>query len=163
MGSLEYFAFGMWQLWLDTNRFIFSLANTSLSECIYHTINLAREFHFLTAKNILKPPIIKIYQMEPFSSSLCNFKYEWKHSRQPGQSGGCKSFPINFGITSNNVAELWVVRHGLHMAWELGFRFICLEIDYTLVIHLPTSQSNPILGMSMTVFYVGTSRETMGC
>ena len=101
--------------------------------------------------------------MEPFSSSLCYFKYEWKHSRQPGQSGGWRSFPINLGITSNNVAELWVVRHGLHMAWELGFRFICLETDYTLVIHLPTSQSNPIVGMSMTVFYVGPPWETMGC
>ena len=65
MGSLEYFAFGMWQLWLDTNRFIFSQAITSLSECIYHTINLAREFHFLIAKHILKPPIIKYIKWNP--------------------------------------------------------------------------------------------------
>ena len=66
------------------------------------------------------------------------------------------------GITSNNVVKLWAIRHGLHMAWELGFRFICLEIDSTLVIHLLTSQSvihlltsqsNPIVRMSMVAFY----------
>ena len=39
------------------------------------------------------------------------------------------------------------------MAWELGYRFICLEIDSTLVIHLLTLQSNPIVGMSMVAFY----------
>ena len=49
------------------------------------------------------------------------------------------------GITSNNVAKLWAIRHGLHMAWELGYRFICLEIGSTLVIHLLTLQSNPIV------------------
>ena len=39
------------------------------------------------------------------------------------------------------------------MAWELGFRFICLEKDSTIVIHLLTSQSNPTVRMSMVAFY----------
>ena len=33
------------------------------------------------------------------------------------------------------------------------YRFVCLEIDSTLVIHLLTSQSNPTVGMSMVAFY----------
>ena len=51
-----------------------------------------------------------------------------------------KGFSINLSITSNNIAQLWVVRYGLLMAWELGFRFIYLETDSTLVIQLLTSQ-----------------------
>ena len=68
------------------------------------------------------------------------------------KANGCRVF-YKLGITSNNVAKLWAIRHGLHMAQELGFRFICLEIDSTLVIHLLTLQSNPIVGMSMVAFY----------
>ena len=64
-----------------------------------------------------------------------------------------EGFFYKLGITSNNVAKLWAIRHGRHMAWELGFRFICLEIDSTLVIHLLTSQSSLTVRVSMVAFY----------
>ena len=33
------------------------------------------------------------------------------------------------GITSNNITELEAVRQGLLLTWNLGFKFIHLEID----------------------------------
>ena len=38
-------------------------------------------------------------------------------------------FSLSMGIASNNIAELGVVRRGLLLAWDLGFKFIHLEID----------------------------------
>ena len=38
------------------------------------------------------------------------------------------------GITSNNIAELGVVREGLILAWDLGFKFIHLEINSMIVL-----------------------------
>ena len=38
------------------------------------------------------------------------------------------------GITTNNMAELGAVRQGLMLAWELGFKFIHLDIDSMTVL-----------------------------
>ena len=55
------------------------------------------------------------------------------------------------GITSNNIAELGAVCEGLLLAWNLGFRFIHLEIDSMIVLSWLTNNNdilpviNPIL------------------
>ena len=38
-------------------------------------------------------------------------------------------FSPNMGIATNNIAKLVAVRQGLLLAWELGFKFVQLEID----------------------------------
>ena len=38
------------------------------------------------------------------------------------------------GITTNNMAEVEVVRQGLMMAWDLGFKFIQLKLDSVIVL-----------------------------
>ena len=38
------------------------------------------------------------------------------------------------GITTNNMAELEAVRQGLMLAWDLGFKFIQLEMDSMIVL-----------------------------
>ena len=38
------------------------------------------------------------------------------------------------GITTNNMAELEVVHQGLMLAWDLGFKFIQLEMDSMIVL-----------------------------
>ena len=38
------------------------------------------------------------------------------------------------GLATNNMAELEVVRQGLLLALELGFKFIQLEIDSVIVL-----------------------------
>ena len=38
-------------------------------------------------------------------------------------------FSLNMDVATNNMAELEAVRQGLLLAWELGFKFIQLEID----------------------------------
>ena len=43
-------------------------------------------------------------------------------------------FSLNMGIASNNIAKLGAVRQGLILAWDLGFKFIHLEIDSMIVL-----------------------------
>ena len=38
-------------------------------------------------------------------------------------------FSLRLGLTSNNMAELAAVRQGLLVAWDMGFKFIHLELD----------------------------------
>ena len=44
------------------------------------------------------------------------------------------SFSLHLGLASNNMAELAAVRQGLAIAWALGFIFIQLELDSTIVL-----------------------------
>lgn len=43
-------------------------------------------------------------------------------------------FSLNMGIATNNMAELGAVRQGLLLVWNLGFKFIQLEIDSVTVL-----------------------------
>ena len=43
-------------------------------------------------------------------------------------------FSLNMDTATNNMAELEAVRQGLLLAWELGFKFIQLEIDSVIVL-----------------------------
>ena len=54
-------------------------------------------------------------------------------------------FSLHLGISSNNMAKLAAVRQGLILAWDMGFRFIHLELDsMTVVTWLnTTSESYP--------------------
>ena len=38
-------------------------------------------------------------------------------------------FSLSMGIASKNIAKLGAIRQGLLLAWDLGFKFIHLEID----------------------------------
>ena len=38
-------------------------------------------------------------------------------------------FSLHLGLTSNNMAELAVVHQDLILAWDMGFKFIHLELD----------------------------------
>ena len=38
-------------------------------------------------------------------------------------------FSLYLGLTSNNMAELAAIRRGLILAWDMGFKFIHLELD----------------------------------
>ena len=74
------------------------------------------------------------------SRLLCNSLGDW-----------ISSFSLYMGITSNNIAELGAVCEGLLLAWNLGFRFIHLEIDFMIVLSWLTNNNdippviNPIL------------------
>ena len=46
------------------------------------------------------------------------------------------------GITSNNIAELEAVRRGLLLTWNLGFKFIHLEIDSMTILSQLTNDKD---------------------
>ena len=43
-------------------------------------------------------------------------------------------FSLHLGLASNNMAELAAVRQGLKIAWDMGFKFIHLELDSMIVL-----------------------------
>ena len=44
-------------------------------------------------------------------------------------------FSLHVGLATNNMVELFAVRQGLTMVWNLGFKFIYLELDSKVVIN----------------------------
>ena len=60
-------------------------------------------------------------------------------------------FSLHMGITSNNIAELGAVHQGLRLAWNLGFKFIHLEIDSMIVLSWLTNNNDipPIINPIM--------------
>ena len=36
-------------------------------------------------------------------------------------------FSLILDLASNNIAELWAIRQGLMLVWDLGFKFISLD------------------------------------
>ena len=148
------FPFLCWHLWLAQNKRIFHNQSRSQHRLIYKTVQAAIEFFYLAGPN--KPIQSKVSQTikwttpaEPFiklnidGSSLDN----------PGIAGAgnllrdssrvwISFFALNMGIMTNNMAELGTVRQGLMLAWDLGFKFIQLEIDSMIVLSQLTKENS---------------------
>ena len=43
-------------------------------------------------------------------------------------------FSLHLGLASNNMAKLTTVRQDLALAWDMGFKFIRLELDSSVVL-----------------------------
>ena len=140
-----YFPFLCWHLGLARNECIFKNKSCSQNRIIHKVVQCAIEFFLLCpAKNIKIriPKIIKwIAPPEPFiklntdGSSLGNPSLAGVGRLLHNSSGDWISgFSLHMGITSNNIAELGVDRQGLLLAWNLGFKFIHLEIDSMTVL-----------------------------
>ena len=69
--------------------------------------------------------------MADASGVLCNSACAW-----------ILGFSLNMGITSNNIAELGAVWQCLMLAWELGFKFIHLEIDSMTILSWLTTKND---------------------
>ena len=88
------------------------------------------------------PRIIKwITPLGPFiklntdGSSLGNLRLARASGLLQNCSGSWVSgFSLNMGIASNNIAKLGAIRQDLILAWDLGFKFIHLEIDSMIVL-----------------------------
>ena len=143
-----YFTFLCWHLWLARNEHIFNNQSHSQSRIIHKVVQFAIEYIYLVCPDktikIRIPRIIKwIAPLEPFvklntdgsvignpgmasaGGLLCNSASAW-----------ISGFSLNMGITSNNIVELGAIQQGLILAWELGFKFIHLEIDSMIVLSL---------------------------
>ena len=133
------FVTSLWQIWLARNEWIFKASLITQSQLIHKSIHLAFEFYYtaypttyVSNKKTIKwnPPI----EYRTFS----NFKHGWQGWRWglsvPVLANGLKASLWILGITSNNVAKLEAVRYGLMLAWNLGFKFVILNLDSTLII-----------------------------
>ena len=135
--------FPCWHLWLARNERIFHNQSSS-QPCLVHKVVQLAIFIWLALLKQLKyvPRIIKwIAPLEPFiklnidGSSLGNLRLAGASGLLRNCSGSWVSgFSLNMGIASNNIAKLGAIRQDLILAWDLGFKFIHLEIDSMAVL-----------------------------
>ena len=59
-------------------------------------------------------------------------------------------FSCHIGIASNNKAELWTVRQGLITAWDIGIKFLGVNVDSTFVLTCLTSSRN----LALKLFFI---------
>ena len=61
-------------------------------------------------------------------------------------------FSLNLDLASNNIAELWAIRKGLMLVWDLGFKFISLEINSIMVISWLTTDGDLSPNVVLLIF-----------
>ena len=148
-----YFTFLCWHLWLARNERIFNNQSHSQSRIVHKGIQFTTKYLYLACLDktikIRNPRIIKwIAPLEPF----IKLNTDDSVIGNPGMAGAgnllrnnasarISGFSLNMGITSNNIA-VGVVQQGLILAWELGFKFIHLEINSMTVLSWLTTKND---------------------
>ena len=136
-----YFPFLCWNLWLARNYCIFNNQSRSQQGIVHSSINAATEYYFLAGpvhhSRVKIPQFIRWqFPPNPFiklntdgsaigNSGLAGARGLLRNSSSEWISG----FSLHLGLTSNNMTELATVYQGLILAWDMGFKFIHLELD----------------------------------
>lgn len=82
------------------------------------------------------PPKLPFVKLNTYGSVTGNMKLTRVGGLIRDRNGNwIQGSPLNHGITSSTQAELWRVRHDLNMAWQLGLRFLKLEVTSIKVLH----------------------------
>ena len=154
-----YFPFLCWNLWLGRNDCIFNDQSRSQPSLVHSFVNAATEYHFLAGpvhhSRIKIPQFIRWeFPPDPFiklntdGSAIGNPRLAGVRGLLRNSSGEWISgFSLHLGITSNNMVELAVVRQGLILAWDMGFKFIHLELDSMTILTWLTATSDSYLLM----------------
>ena len=141
-----YFPFTCWKLWLARNERIFKNQSRSQHSLLYSSVQAATEFHFL-ASTISQPPshipqLIRWYaplfpylKLNTDGSALGNPRLAGARGVLRDHRGRWISgFSLRGGLATNNMVELAAVRQGLEMAWNMGYKFLQLELDSKVVL-----------------------------
>ena len=147
------FHFLCWNLWLARNERIFRHQSRSQHNFIHSSIQVAIEFHFLAGSN--SQPHVRIPQLihwtrspAPYiklntdGSAISNLGLVevggilWNHWGE-----WISGFSLHLGLASNNMAELVAARQGLELTWDIGFKYIQLELDSSVVLMWLTKQN----------------------
>ncbi|PKI49381.1 hypothetical protein CRG98_030309 [Punica granatum] len=91
------------------------------------------------------------------TASWCNLNTDGAAEGNPGKAGArglirdehgkwLGGFAQNIGITTSVLAELWAVKTGLELAWDLEVRKLILEVDSEVVYHLLQSNRDQPVG-----------------
>ena len=134
-----------WKLWLARNERVFKNESRSQHSLIYATVQAATKFYYLAGT--LRQTQARFLQFirwhaspNPYvtlntnGSALSNLGVVGAGGMLRDHLGyWIAGFSLHLSIATNNIAELEAVRQGLEMAWQLGFKFIQLEIDSNVV------------------------------
>ena len=151
-----YFPFTCWKLWLARSERIFKNQSRSQHSLLYSSVQAATEFHFL-AGTIIQPPsripqLIRWHSPPPSPYPYLKLNTNGSALGNPSLASAGRvlrdhrgqwifGFSLHVGLATNNMAELDVVRQGLEMAWNMGFKFIHLELDSKLVLSWLTNNN----------------------
>jgi ribonuclease HI len=157
------FSFGIWNLWLRRNNFVFN-PDVPFVDPIANTISFASEFYYLTgnySKVKLKSPIPVKWTLP----SLGWFKLNTDGSSlgNPGLAGGggvirnhlgewLGGFSRSIGFTTSVQAELRALKDGLLLAIDLEILNLEIEMDSLVAVDLINSSntSNAFLSTIVT-------------
>ena len=141
-----YFPFTRWKLWLARNERIFKTQSRSQYSLIFSSVQTATKFHFLASTT--KRPSVQVPQLVSWLAPLYPyFKLNidgsaLDNSGLAGARGVLRNhqaqwitrFSAWVGLATNNMAELAAVRQGLTIAWNIGVKFLQLELDLKVVL-----------------------------
>ena len=141
-----YFPFTRWKLWLTRNERIFKTQSRSQYSLIFSSVQTVTKFHFLAGTT--KRPSVQVPQLVSWLAPLYPyFKLNIDGSalnnsslaRARGvlrnhQACWITRFSAWVGLATNNMAELAAVRQGLTIAWNIGVKFLQLELDSKVVL-----------------------------
>ena len=154
-----YFPYLCWNLWLARNDRIFNNQSRSQPGLVHSSVDVATKYHFLAGP--VHHSRIKISQFiwwqfppDPFiklnidGSAIGNLGLVGAGGLLRNSSRGWISgFSLHLGITSNNMVELATIRQGLILAWDMGFKFIHLELNSMTILTWLTATSDSYLIM----------------
>ena len=148
-----YFPFMCWKLWLAQNERIFKNKSRSQHSLIYASVQAATEFYFLVGTvSRTQVRFLQFIQWHasPNPSITLNTDGSALSNLGVASAGGI----LHLGIATNNMAELVTIQQGLVMAWQLGFKFIQIELDSKVVLTwlTKTTMSYPTDMMSLICY-----------
>ena len=138
--------FTCWKLWLTRNERIFKHQSRSQHNLLYSSVQATTEFHFLVGSinqtPSLIPQIIR-WHTPPYPYLKLNTDGSALGNPSLACAGGVlrdhwdwwiSSFSLHVGLATNNMAEMVAVRQGLEMAWNMGSKYLQLEMDSKVVL-----------------------------
>jgi ribonuclease HI len=156
------FSFGIWNLWLRRNIFVFNSCSV-IPDPVANTIAFASELFCLMGKGShvklrvptpikWKPPDLGWAKLNTDGASLGN----------PGIAGGgglirdsnggwVGGFARAIGVTTSVQAELRALKDGLMLAIDLGIPYLAIEMDSLVAVEFVNSKTMPNVFLSAIV------------
>jgi ribonuclease HI len=156
------FSFGIWNLWLLRNQFVFN-PDVPFADPIANTISFASEFYYLIgsySKVKLKSPILVKWTPPPLGWFKLNT--DGSSLGNPGLAGGggvirnhlgewVGGFSRTIGFTTSVQAELRALKDGLLLAIDFEILNLEIEMDSLVAVDLINSSTTSNAFLSIIV------------
>jgi ribonuclease HI len=156
------FSFGIWNLWLRRNQFVFK-PDSSFLDLVLNTISYASEFFYIIGsdskgKNMISTPV----KWNPLPLGWFKLNTDGSSLGNPGLAGGGGVIRNHVGdwvggfsraicVTTSVQAELRVLKDGLKLVIDLGILNFEIEMHSLVAVELVNSITSPNAFLSTIV------------